>query len=273
MLELEDFQRFLGKHPEIIGTKSVYDGLFRHIFAYLEKRNEVQAKNCVRFYHLLQYLERAQEGSGIYWVFKKLLNKNSEQRREFEKEVNSRFDVLNNQFVVKANATAAENAASPSFDHALADLPEQVRGAIREGNNEALNVLLRGLSLEEASDTRLSIRGNFVHKNSFSSQIERVLTACKEVDILELKGADGQEVQNTEAAYEEILHKIRIMKAVPPEIKMALQTQNTSTFLDALKKLPYEEAIQVVDDCVASGILKMEASSNPPFILSSSFSP
>jgi len=99
----------------------------------------------------------------------------------------------------------------------------------------------------------------------FSSQIERVLTACKEFDILDLKSADGKEVQNTEAAYEEILHKIRIMKAVPPEIKMALQTQNTSAFLEALKKLPNEEAIQVVDDCVASGILKMEASSNPLF--------
>lgn len=177
--ELEDFQRFLAKHPEIIGNKSVYDGLFRHIFSYLERREEVQAKNCVRFYHLLQYLQSAQEGSGIYWVFKRcppsshqpkmnctskplsffflfflflffrLLNKSSEQRREFEKEVDSRFDILNNQFVAKA--TLAAQATTPAFDQTLADLPLQVRAAIKEGNNEALNVLLRGMTLDEAS--------------------------------------------------------------------------------------------------------------------------
>lgn len=65
---------------------------------------------------------------------------------------------------------------------------------------------------------------------------------------------------DAEAAYEEILRKIRLMRNVPPEIKMALQTQNTSAFLEALKKLPYEEACQVLDDCVASGILKLEES-------------
>jgi hypothetical protein len=79
-----------------------------------------------------------------------LLNKSSEQRREFEKEVDSRFDILNNQFVAK-DTLAAQATITPAFDQALADLPLQVRAAIKEGNNEALNVLLRGMTLNEAS--------------------------------------------------------------------------------------------------------------------------
>jgi len=69
--EIEDFQRFLARHPDIIGSKEVFDGLFKHVFTYLNAKDMAKARNCVRQYHLLQYLQQAQEGSGIYWVFKR----------------------------------------------------------------------------------------------------------------------------------------------------------------------------------------------------------
>jgi len=97
------------------------------------------------------------------------------------------------------------------------------------------------------------------------------LTACKEAELLEPVGEDGANLPDSEAAYEGILRKIRVLKSVPPEIRFALQSQNTTSFLQALKNMPYDDAVKVLEDCVSSEILKLDESESLLFSFSSFF--
>lgn len=89
--------------------------------------------------------------------------------------------------------------------------------------------------------------------------MEKVLVECKEAELLEPVGPGQSPMPDPEAAYEGIINKIRTLRNLPNEVKFALQSQNTLGFMEALKKLPYEEAAKILDDCVSSEILKLDA--------------
>jgi len=250
---IDDSQLFISRHPEVIGNKAVFDGLFKYIFNSIQANDRKKARAVVSQYLLLQYCESAQEGSGIYWVFKRLSDKKGEQRIQFEKDVEERLKVLENQFSLKIRdvmqpTSKIEEIVEEEDQDPLSKLSLQIRQAIREGDEAKLNTLLRGLELE---------------------QIEKILVSCKEAEMKEFekipnnpeKPEEKKEIRESiQVLYDDIIKKIVLFRNFPDNVRLALQTQNTASFVEGLKELPYPQASDILDQCVNARILRLEKS-------------
>ena len=73
------------------------------------------------------------------------MNAKSDQRKDFEREVDERLKMLTTQFPTKASAqTPQEDPIEEGVQ-----IPEQIREAIKQGDNVKLNEMLKGMSLDQ----------------------------------------------------------------------------------------------------------------------------
>jgi len=260
---IEDVQKYVAKYPQVIGHQEIFDELFILIFARLNeesqdqgnkkgKEKESRAKEAVGIYLIFQYCQAADLGSGIYWVFRGLLNNGSEQHEEFEKELAERYNQLKKEFK-ETNSSKKKDDNSEANEQpddsqlleqskkqikTLAALPKNFREALTKQDDASLNAILKDMDVQEA---------------------ERIMAMCEEANLLEFQNPKGEtgSTMNHEA-YAQTLKRSKFLEELPEPIRKTLQEQNIPAFLEELRKINYEEACNIIDKCISSKILKLE---------------